>query len=62
MLKCEECKAWCCKYLMIKLPPFSMTSKAIEFYKVRGCEVKKGWIKIPFRCPHLDNNNMCMIY
>lgn len=59
--KCKKCGK-CCEVLIIKLPPFALTSVAIEFYKARGCKIKQGYISIPYRCPHLNAENRCDIY
>ena len=61
--KCNMCGE-CCKYLII--PTSKLKPMDIEFYEARGCEIIEeenfSWVKIPFKCPHLDENNKCKIY
>jgi len=46
---------------MIVLKTVDLDTDTEKFLNARGCELRDGHLKIPFPCPHLENN-LCKIY
>jgi Fe-S-cluster containining protein len=59
MPECKKCGD-CCRQLIFFIP--SLPESYIEYYENRGCRIENNKLIVPYECPHLGVDNLCMIY
>ena len=59
MSSCHQCGK-CCQLFIFRIG-VELTEDLIDYYTTHGCELIDGNLHIPFRCPHLTEDNLCDI-
>ena len=61
-LKCDpkKCGAACCKMMVMEVGNPDRNYR--DYYRKKGLEIDEGFLLVPYRCPHLTEDDLCDLH